>query len=110
MVAADDTDILVLLIHHLHESMSEIYFVSQARKHGNAECKLIRIRAVQKAIGSSACRQIPTIHAIAGCDTTSAIFGFGKGTVFKKLTKYIHSEKLTEIQIDRDALRCIEMH
>ncbi|CAG2197091.1 unnamed protein product [Mytilus edulis] len=30
---------------------------------------------------------IPAVHALTGCDTTSAIFGFGKKTVFKLIGK-----------------------
>jgi len=32
--------------------------------------------------GSNVCCQIVVLHVFDGCDTTSAIFGHGKGNVF----------------------------
>ncbi|CAG2201714.1 unnamed protein product [Mytilus edulis] len=39
---------------------------------------------------------IPAVHALTGCDTTSAIFGFGKKTVFKLIRK--SPSKFTNLQ------------
>ena len=50
------------------------------------ESKCINVSAVQMKIGNSACERILAVHAMGGCDTTSAIFGLGKGTVFSKIT------------------------
>ncbi|CAG2210242.1 unnamed protein product [Mytilus edulis] len=39
---------------------------------------------------------LPAVHALTGCDTTSAIFGFGKKTVFKLIRKF--PSKFTNLQ------------
>ncbi|CAG2254125.1 unnamed protein product [Mytilus edulis] len=39
---------------------------------------------------------LPAVHALTGCDTTSAIFGFGKKTVFKLIRK--SPSKFTNLQ------------
>ena len=41
-------------------------------------------------IGYNACQQILGLHAFGGCDTTSAIFAHGKGTIFTKLSNNSH--------------------
>lgn len=84
-VVADDTDILVMLAYHLTPAMSNVYFVSEAQK--AAEHRHVSIASAQNNIGLSACHQLLVVHALAGCDSTSAIYGRGKGTVLRKLTK-----------------------
>ena len=36
-------------------------------------------------LGADICSKLLFLHAYTGCDTTSSIYGIGKGTVFKKL-------------------------
>ena len=78
------TDVLSMLLYHRSEDMADIFFFSQGKRNKTAD-KCINIRLLQKEIGYDLCRQILTLHALGGCDTTSAIFGFGKGTVFSKV-------------------------
>ena len=40
---------------------------------------------------------VPFDHAIAGCDTTSRLFGIGKGTPLKKLKSDPNFKKQAEI-------------
>jgi hypothetical protein len=89
VVWADDTDILALLINHRTQDMADICFLSEAKGKvkGRNDSKCISIAAVQQKLGSYASRHILVAHAFGGCDTTSAIFGQGKGTVFKKVTQ-----------------------
>ena len=49
------------------------------------KCPVISIRELQDKLGKETCHQLPSVHAIGGCDTTSGIFGLGKGGIFKKL-------------------------
>jgi len=49
------------------------------------------------------CRQILFVHALGDCDTTSAIFSIGKGTVFKRLTTGTQLVDLTDIIHSRTA-------
>jgi len=89
-VLAEDTDILALLLHHKQPDMQDIYFVSEAKKGRGGKmvgAKCISIGAVQNKIGADACQCMLAVHSLGGCDTTSAIFGHGKVTVFTKITK-----------------------
>jgi len=84
-VIAEDTDVLVLLIHHafcLTVPARCLYFRSDRHnsKHGVWD-----IGAVCEALGEELCRTLPFVHAIAGCDSTSRLFGIGKGLPLKKM-------------------------
>ena len=48
----------------------------------------------KKILGEELCEQLLFIHAFSGCDTTSSMFGIGKGTSFRKL---IGNEQLKDI-------------
>ena len=41
--------------------------------------------SLQRALGSEVCRLLPFAHALAGCDTTSRLFGIGKGVDLRRL-------------------------
>ena len=84
-VIAEDTDVLVLLIHHAFCATVParcLYFRSDRHnsKHGVWD-----IGAVCEALGEELCRTLPFVHATAGCDSTSRLFGIGKGLPLKKM-------------------------
>jgi len=103
-VLAEDTDIFVLLLHHRKLDMTDIYFVCETKRGKAGKMtggKCISISAVQEKIGRDACDDILVIHALGGCDTTSAIFGHGKGTIFNKITRerslHVHCMNLQSV-------------
>ena len=99
-VAADDTDILVLLIHHHCSQPNSVYLQSQTVNKKTGRCARISIQEVRAKLGEQVCRQLPAIHAVGGCDTTSGIFGIGKGTILKRITDNAGSVDLTDILQD----------
>lgn len=46
--------------------------------------KIWNIKATQEALGREICDNILFLHAVLGCDTTSGLYGIGKGVVLKK--------------------------
>jgi len=81
-VIANDTDILVLLLFHYQPVMSDIYmYAHTGQQHVHS------VRAITTSLEPSVLRRLLVIHAISGCDTTSCLFGHGKISVFKKLSK-----------------------
>ena len=70
-VVADDTDIVVMLVHHWQENMSEVYFLQErwskawSVKHASSRNEIIK-------------EHLLFLHSWSGCDTTSAVFGKGK--------------------------------
>ena len=95
-VMAEDTDILVLLLHHRSPGLQDIYFVSPPKR-GRGKVaiagKCISIASLQEKIGVNACDLLPIIHSFSGCDSTSSIFGHGKGSIFKHVTENEHLQK-----------------
>jgi hypothetical protein len=89
VVYADDTDVLALLISERSEQMAEIFFLSECRgkNAGRNAGKCISVGNMQLKLGTFACQHILLAHAFGGCDSTSAIFGIGKGTVLNRLTR-----------------------
>ncbi|CAG2250736.1 unnamed protein product [Mytilus edulis] len=42
------------------------------------------LKKTKKLLGEEFCKVLPFVHAISGCDTTSRLFGIGKGQAVKK--------------------------
>jgi hypothetical protein len=87
-VVAEDTDILVLLLHGWSDQMADVHLVSEAKR-GRGEKivppKCINIPEFHRHLGEDPCKCLPAVHAFGGCDTTSAIYGHGKGSVYSRL-------------------------
>ena len=97
MVVADDTDVLVLLVHHFASDMSNIYMMSEITRARSARQAIISVREVCDAVGETGVRQILAVHALSGCDTTSALFGHGKASVFRKVQRQTAMLPLTDL-------------
>ena len=85
-VVANDTDVLVLLVYHFKHYMADIVMKSEVSKRGYSSAELIPIRTLCTSIGSAS-QQILVIHAISGCDTTSSLYGQGKSSIWKAITR-----------------------
>lgn len=84
VVYCDDTDVLSMLLHHRSHIMSDVYFWSETKK-TKAGDKRINVSDLQTHMGKELCESILVLHALGGCDTTSSIFGIGKGKILSKL-------------------------
>ena len=84
IVIADDTDILVLLIHHSVTPSKGLFLQNTGRKTSKKRGSLWNIEETCKVLGDVR-NHILFAHAVLGCDTTSAIFGIGKANALKKL-------------------------
>ena len=81
-VVAEDTDVLILLIHHTPLPKAEnIVFSSKGGEVSYNIGKIID--ALDDVIKDN----ILVLHAWSGCDTTSGIFGFSKVGLINKITK-----------------------
>ena len=76
-IVADDTDIVVLLLHHWHENLKDILFSSEKSK------KTWSIKDCCESLPNDVRAVLPFIHAFSGCDSTSSIFGYGKSKVLR---------------------------
>ena len=87
VVFAEETDIAVLLIYHLKADLKEIFMSTE--KSG----KTWSISSSTEQIGEVKILLL-AIHAWSGSNTTSAIFGTGKLTFWKKTEKPKEIQKL----------------
>jgi hypothetical protein len=87
VIKSPDTDVLVLLVHYFSRmsNTSELWFQTgtiTALKDGR---RYIPVHDLCKSLSAVLCRILPAAHALTGCDTTSAMFGIGKKSVYKLL-------------------------
>ena len=78
IVIADDTDVLILLIHYAPTSSQGLFLQNCRRMTSKKHGSVLNILQVRKDLGEDVCRHILFAHALLGCDTTSGIFGLGK--------------------------------
>ena len=84
-IIGEDADLLVLLIcHHAQLHRKPIFFRSD--KHTGTKKRVWYIQWLKQNLGPEACQLLPFVHALSGCDTTSRLFGLGKGVPLKKIT------------------------
>ncbi|CAG2249501.1 unnamed protein product [Mytilus edulis] len=83
-VIGEDADLLILLCYPSKDTINKIYFKSEAKQNTH-KIKIWDITETRRKIGPFVCNILSFIHAFSGCDTTSRIFGQGKGMVFKKI-------------------------
>ena len=83
-VIGEDTDLLVLLLHHASTSNdNKLYFYSDK----GSPATVYDIKVMKKLLGYDVCSSLLFLHAFTGCDTTSAVFGIGKKSALHKVLK-----------------------
>ena len=103
VVVADDTDVLVLLVHHFKPDMADISVLSEITRIRNPRMSVVSVRAVRNSIDNTAAEQLLAVHALSGCDTTSALFGHGKASVYRKVIENPDTKPLTDVLSSVDA-------
>ena len=78
-VVTEDTDVLVLLLHH-YDADNEPLYMKMAKQN-------ICISVLKSGLDSKLCESLLVIHSISGCDTTSRPYGIGKATAVSKSLK-----------------------
>ncbi|CAC5393642.1 unnamed protein product [Mytilus coruscus] len=59
--------------------------------------KVWDIQKTQQVLGEDVCLQLPFVHAITGCDTTSRLHRIGKPAVLKKIKSDHHLQTQGEV-------------
>ena len=91
VLVGDDTDLLVLLCYHANLDSHNILFRPEPKKN-TKNPRVWNIKAVKEQLGLEVCNNIPFLHAVLGCDTTSQLYGIGKGTSLKKFSKHFQEQ------------------
>lgn len=83
VLVGDDTDILVLLCYHASMESHDLFFCPEPKRNTKKPC-IWNIKATKQMLGPDICNHILFIHALLGCDTTSRLYGIGKGASLKR--------------------------
>jgi hypothetical protein len=94
---ANDTDVLILLLYHFHMSMADVFMTYEVNSRLSSRTVYIPVRTLHRLLGETAALQVLAVHAISGCDTTSALFGHGKASVWRRVTGTRYTFRETEI-------------
>ena len=80
LVVADDTDVAVMLLYHCQEWMSDIFFLQERSRRA---WSMMRSQTDVEDLKE----HLLFLHSWSGCDTTSSIFGKGKGSLVNIMRK-----------------------
>ena len=86
-VFANDTDVIVMLLHHCSFDIGQIIVRSDIIKKGQRIRKQLDIQKAAELITPEVTKLLPFIHAFGGCDTTSGIYDKGKQAVLKLIQR-----------------------
>ena len=84
-IVGEDTDLLVILLHHASRQNIPPGALFLKNNSKNAKHKVWDIGHTCQVLGGEKCHLLPFFHAITGCDTTSRLFKIGKGKPLEKL-------------------------
>lgn len=103
VLIGDDTDLLVLLLHHAEANAHDLFFRPEPRQRDKTSRKTWDIKKAKAVLGSDVCSLILFVHAILGCDTTSRVHGLGKGIALKKVKSSAKFRELASVFYRHDA-------
>ncbi len=90
LIVSPDTDVAILAIAHA-ATLSVPVSVSLGRE---GRARIINASAVASCLGSQTCAAILGLHALTGCDSTSAFYGKGKKKCFQRM---LEDEDMKEV-------------
>ena len=83
-VIGEDTDPLVLLLHHSNKSNFHLYFRSDRSTEENKNSRTFSISLCQDILGKIICSIFLFLHAFTGCDSSPKISKIKKICCFQK--------------------------
>ena len=80
IVKSPDSDVRVLCVHYFSsmKNTTELWFETGTVTSTKDARRFIPIHELCNSLNSIVSQCLPAVHAISGCDTTSAMFGIGK--------------------------------
>jgi len=98
IIRCDVTDVLVLLLHYYFKGhlYGEVYMHAGNSGEMTTKERYIPIHQLADKIGQKVCACFPAMHALTGCDSTSALFRIGTRTAYSTLVKNIDNVSALE--------------
>ena len=89
ILSSTDTDVLVLTCHHTpHFTNAEVFWETGTTTKYENNHRFVPVNEIIKRHGDDMMKILPAIHALSGCDTTSALFYIGKKNAFKVVSNH----------------------
>ncbi|KXJ09307.1 hypothetical protein AC249_AIPGENE3666, partial [Exaiptasia diaphana] len=104
VLIGDDTDLLVLLCYYVKMDAHDVFFKPEPKKRSKTK-RIWSIKDTKSSLGLNVCDNILFVHAILGCDTTSGIYGIGKGAALKCFAKSSTFREQALIFADKDSTK-----
>ena len=101
----EDTDLLVLLLHHSTGIKNDLYMQSEPKFSKATTKKVININILRDKLGTDICESILFLHAFSGCDITSRIYGVSKSAVLSMFVKNESFSLCSRVFYDSNASR-----
>ena len=93
----EDTDLLVLLLHHKASSSQPVFLTCEEKSNMKCKPKIWDIAYAQNKLGDELCEALLDIHAMLGCDTTSRVRTVGKVVILNKFKSNIECRRLLKM-------------
>ena len=90
VLVGEDTDLLVLLLHHVKDTHNNITFTSFG-------CRMWNIKKAKSLLGQETSNHLLFLHALTGCDTTSSPYSIGKKTALAKFKNNLELREASQI-------------
>ena len=97
VVIGEDTDLLIVLLHHINQDCHRIFFISEQKSRSKGTTKHLDIKHIKSKLGQEICDATLLIHALLGCDTTSRLYSIGKGVALQKFKRENSFRRLSQI-------------
>jgi hypothetical protein len=80
IIKSSDSDVLVLCVHYYPrmQNTDQLWLLMGSVTSIKDGRRYIPVHDLCSSLSSITCEILPAVHALTGCDTTSAIFGIGK--------------------------------
>ena len=84
IINCSDTDVLVLCVHYYPrmQNTDQLWLLMGSVTSIKGGRRYIPVHDLCSSLSSITCEILSAVHALTGCDTTSAIFGIGKQICF----------------------------
>ena len=91
VIHLSDTDVAIIMLYHISKFDGSIFMKTGCVTKNSI--RYINLTAVAASIGSNMCRALPGLHAITGCDYTSAFYMKGKSKALKLVRSSNHFQE-----------------
>ena len=103
IIRSPDAEVLVLTVHYFPKlkSTEELWIQAGVITSTSDLRRFIAVHSICHSVSPTFSSILPAVHALTGCDSTSALFGIGKKSVFKAI--YDHFSDLLTLNNEDDA-------